>query len=445
VGAKLTSSTSISGVQVHRDDADPTQFHYYPQNVPCKLGESLSEFKVTYWGIGPQYIAKIGDQFYDAFGAILAGKASIDITEEQRTAIIQKIRETFGVEEPKLSPITLTEVNVKPVFAGITLGTDKGDIIFPEQFSFGNSFNFLVGSPQNSLFAHLVASKSGSGDSVDPSFGINIEAQAEFVGDPWKVTIEADLKQVWNYVRKRFGGGGIRIGWIRIKKAEYEKVMVDMEREAVIKLNFEEGSLNVEEHGREIFEMGKDLFSSFNTDGDFFKFEPLPNPSEPDESVFGWGVSLNAGYVDIEIDQSISFKRTIEYTGRLKRPIPSSLSLAVDCNDQTKEHFEDLGNAKEPCITQAKMNELQNRFSTEMEKINDLKDKLMDRLISGEIDPDKYREIYAIITGEKTKPTHELAPEREMGIIATTVGFEDNGRQLNLVPIDPFSYINTGV
>lgn len=437
MGAKLTSSTTISGVQVHQDHEDPTQFHYYPLNVPCKLGESLSEFKVTYWGIGPKYIAKIGDQFYDAFGAILAGKASIDITEEQRTAIIQKIRETYGVE-PKLSPITLTDVIVKPVFAGITLGIDKGDITFPEQFHFGSSFNFLVGSPQNSLFAHLVASKSGSGDSVDPSFGINIEAKGEFVGDPWKVSASADLKQVWSYVRKRFGGGGIKIGWIRIKKAEYEKVMVDMDREQVINLKFDVGSLDVEKHGREIFEMGKDLLSSLNTEGEFFKFEPLPNPSDPEESVFGWGVSLNAGYVDIDIDQSIHWKKSIEYTGRIKIPIPSSLSLAVDCNDQTKQHFEDLGNMEEPCITQAKVNELLERSSTEEEKIKKLKDKLMDRLISGDIDPDRYMQIYAIITGEKTKPTHEPTPE-SLERSDAIVTYEDNGGQLNLVPIDPFS------
>ncbi|WP_338652971.1 hypothetical protein [Lysinibacillus sp. Y5S-8] len=444
MGAKLTNSIIIADVQVHPDHEDPTQFHYYPLNVPCKLGESLSEFKVTYWGIGPEYIVKIGDQFYDAFGAILAGKGSIDITEEQRTEVNQKIREIYGVE-PKLSAITLTDVIVKPVFAGITLGINKGDIIFPEQFRFGSSFNFLVGSPQNQVFAHLAASKSGSGDSVDPSFGINIEAKGEFVGEPWKVTASADLKQVWSYVRKRFGGGGIKIGWIRIKKAEYERVMVDMNREQVINLNFDEGSLDVEKHGREIFEMGKDLLSSLNTESEFFKFEPHPNPSDPEESVYGWGVSLNAGYVDIDIDQSISWKKSIEYTGRVKIPIPSSLSLAVDCNDQTKQHFEDLVNMEEPCITQAKVDELLKRRSKANEKIEKQRDKLMDRLISGDIDPVRYRQIYAIISGEINNPTHEPTPEIAVDSIVpienseSIVTYEDNGGQLNLVPIDPLS------
>ncbi|PFV44114.1 hypothetical protein [Bacillus thuringiensis] len=438
MGAKINKSTSVQGVVAYQDDQDLTKFHYVPTDVRCKLGETLSEFKVTYWGIGPQYIAKIGDRFYDAFGAILAGKANIDISEEQRNAITKAIQDQFGVV-PKLSPLTLTDVTVKPIFAGITLGINTGDIIFPQQFQLGTAFNFLVGSPQNSLFAHMVANESGIGEVADPSFGISVQAKGEFVGDPWTVTASTDLKQVWNYVRKKFGGGGIKIGWIRLKKAEYEKVMVEMDREQVIDLRFSEGSMDLEKHGRQIFELGKDLFSSLNSEGDFFKFEPLPNPTDPEESNFGWGVSLNAGYVDIEINQSIEWKRSIEYIGRVKVDVPSSMSLAVDCNENTKLYFEDLGNSVEPCITPRKVQELMERSSIQLKKMEDLKEKLLERLIAGEIDPVRYQQIYDIITGATPQPTHEPAPAPEM---ATGAEPTRENHRVNLVPIDPLSYIN---
>ncbi|MBJ3793153.1 hypothetical protein I8J38_32150, partial [Bacillus sp. OA1] len=90
MGAKINKGISTQGVIAYQDDADPTIFHYYPNNPQCKLGETLTEFKVTYWGIGPQYIARIDDQYYDAVGAILSGRAAIDITEEQRVAISQE-------------------------------------------------------------------------------------------------------------------------------------------------------------------------------------------------------------------------------------------------------------------------------------------------------------------------------------------------------------------
>lgn len=433
MGAKLNQSLSIAGVRVHQDHEDPTKFHYYPSNPHCKLGETLTEFKVIYWGIGPQYFVKRDGQYYESVGAILAGKATVDMTEAQRSAITQDIREKYGVE-PKLSPLILTEVTVKPVFAGVTLGINNGDIIFPEELQFGSSFQFLVGSPDNVVFANFVANKSGSGEIADPTFGINVDAKAEFVGDPWKVKATADLKQVWSYVRKRFGGGGINIGWIRIKKAEYERVMVDMEREQVLKTKFETGSMDNEEFGRQVFELGKDLFSSLNINSEFFKFEPLPDPADPEESLYGWGVSLNAGYVDIDIDQSIHWEREIEYTGRVKISVPSALTLAVDCNNETKQHFEDLANSEETCITTRKMKEMMDRYAKEKEKIEVLKAKLWERLIEGDIEPVKFQEIYDIITGKVQRPTHEPAPIPESN--------NNNNGELNLVSIDPLSYID---
>ncbi|MBJ3793547.1 hypothetical protein I8J38_34215, partial [Bacillus sp. OA1] len=163
----------------------------------------------------------------------------------------------------------------------------------------------------------------------------------------------ADLSQVWNYVRKKFSVG-VKVGWFRLGKASYEKIMIDMHREQIIKLEFIEGSLDTEQFGRQIFEIGKDLLSSLNVENEFFKFEPLPNPANPQDSqdsIYGWGVSMNAGYVDIEIKQSIHWEKEISYTGNFKVDVPSSMALAVSCNDESKQHFDDLGNPQVPCIT----------------------------------------------------------------------------------------------
>ncbi|OPA26141.1 hypothetical protein [Bacillus cereus] len=439
MGAKLNQHITTQGVTAYQDDADPTVFHYYPANAQCKLGETLTEFKVTYWGIGPQYIAQIGDQYYDAVGAILAGRASVDVTEDQRTAITEAIREKYGVD-PKISPLTLSTVKVKPVFAGITLKLEEGDKIFPESLQFGSSFAFLVGCPQNSLYANFVGNKTGTEEVANPSFAINVEAQAEFVGDPWKAHITADLSQVWSYVRRRFSVG-VKVGWFRIGKAAFEKVIVDMHREKIISLDFIEGSLDTEQYGRQIFEMSKEMLSELNKENDFFKFEPVPDPSNPQESIYGWGVSLNAGYVEIDIKQSMKWEREISYTGRFKLSVPSSMSLAVGCNNETKQHFDDLGNSEEPCITQPKMKELQDRYKIELKKIENLKDKLMERYIAGDIDDAEYFKKYNIITGRTSVPTHE--PDSDADAAPEVLNLVSGGREsLSLVPIDFLRYIN---
>lgn len=104
LGAKLSQSLSEAGVTAYQDDVDPSVFHYYPMAAECKLGETLTEFKVTYWGIGSPYIARIENDYYDAVGAILAGRATVDITEVQRNKITEAIRSKYNLE-PKLSPL----------------------------------------------------------------------------------------------------------------------------------------------------------------------------------------------------------------------------------------------------------------------------------------------------------------------------------------------------
>lgn len=405
--AIFSKATSVAGVVAHADSENPNQFLYYPQNVPLALGQNLQEFKVTYWGIGPKFFVKIGNRVDSSVGAVLAGRAAIDITDFQRRQIIAKIRRVFGVQNPQLKPMFLSNVKVQPVIAesALELGPNT-DIKFPSTLQLGTSFNYLVGTAKNSLFAQFVATQqAGNKLTPNPSFGINMVGEAEFEGDPWTVTVEADLSQVWTYVRKRVSAG-VSLGWFRVSLGEYTKIIEDLQREQIIKITYKEGSSETEKYGRQIFEMGKQIFEAVNRQANaqtgFFKFEPnrAPEMSSGGGGGWGWSFSVNLAYSSqaIKSTQSMRYQNTISYKGRFKKPIPASMSLAVSCNTASAQLFQDLGNVSQPCITQAKIDEFNKRLGEEYDRKQRLLERLEERFVLGEITEEQYKRAVNIIT-----------------------------------------------
>jgi hypothetical protein len=398
---KFSGGTAARGVVAYQDHLNPEQFHYVPAKVDVILGETLPEVNVKYWGIGKQYLIQ-NDKGHikSVTGAILSGRAVLDISEYQRSAIRAEITRAYRVPDPKLLPINLRNVQVQPVIGEKTLQLGEGaDIQFPQTVQMGSTFNYLVGTG-NSLFAAFVGAQSiGTEPTPNPSFGINIFGDAEFQGDPWIVKVTADLSQVWSYVRRQFNVG-LSFGWFQIPLAKYEQIIMDMHREEIIKLDFIEGSLDNEKFGRQIFEMGKEILEAVNalvdTQQGFFKFEPNPEPSSADQPTsplsWAWRMFLNVGFGEesIQSSQSTHLEKQITYSGRLSVRVPSSMTLAVSCNDATGDYFQDLGAPDQPCITQNKVKELQDRLKHEYEAKSNLEKQLYEKFVLGDISEDEY-------------------------------------------------------
>jgi hypothetical protein len=433
--AIFSKATTTAGAIAYQDSESPNQFLYYPLSVDLSLGETLQDFKVTYWGVGKPFFVKIGNRVDSIVGAILAGRAKLDITAVQKELLIRKIRQVFGVQNPQLKPMSLSNVKVKPVIGTntIQLGKDS-DIIFPGTVQLATSFNYLIGTGKNSLFAQFVATQAAGNKLLsNPSFGINIEGDAEFQGDPWTVEVEADLSQVWSYVRKR-ASASVKLGWFTFKLGDYDKIMQDLQREQIIKITFKEGSPETEKSGRQIFEMGKQIFEEvnkrINSQSGFFKFEPNRVPETGGSSSgfdWGWGFSVNLAYSHqaIKSTQSMHYKATVSYSGRFKKRVPAAMSLAVSCNSASSTLFQDLGNVSEPCITQAKIDEMNKRLEEEFNRKQRLLEALELRFATGEITEEQYRRAVDIITNGVSAAAMMLVPtEHKLLATGATAAFE---------------------
>ncbi|WP_017655781.1 hypothetical protein [Fortiea contorta] len=434
--AIFSKATTTTSAIAYQDSESPNQFLYYPLSVDLALGENLQDFKVTYWGIGKPFFVKIGNRVDSIVGAILAGRAKLDITAAQKQELTQKIRQVFGVQNPQLKPMSLTNVKVKPVIGTNTLQLGKdSDITFPSTVQLATSFNYLVGTGKNSLFAQFVATQNAENKVLaNPSFGINIEGDAEFQGDPWTVEVEADLSQVWSYVRKR-ASASVKLGWFTFKLGDYDKIIQDLQREQIIKITYKEGSPETEKYGRQIFEMGKQIFEEvnkrINSQSGFFKFEPNRVPESRGSSAsgfnWGWNFSVNLAYSHqaIKSTQSMRYKATVSYSGRFKKRVPSAMSLAVSCNSASSSLFQDLGNVSEPCITQAKIDEMNNRLEEEFNRKQRLLEALELRFATGEITEEQYRRAVDIITNGTTSASLMIVPtEQKLLAIAGSTSFE---------------------
>lgn len=376
---KLQGTSTQDGVIIWRDHANANQFWYLPSRTQCELGGLLSEFSVFYFGIGKPFLEQDSEgNVRSVAGAALAGKAAIDMTGSQRASALKVIKETYNVQNPEMLPVFFENVTVQPTFAGTVLRVS--DSVFPETVQLGSDFTYAVGA-KNSTFAQFAAASDASGKKIsNPQFSLNVSGDVEFVGDPWTADFYINLSQCWSQIRQRYSSS-IKWGWFKIGSAEFNKIVSDLRRDGHIKFNITQGSLANADEANELLEIVKRQFESLNkmipAGEGLFKFEPLP--PTPDvasgggASLFGWGVSVNGAYSASYFNQQIEYKQTITFSGRLKRRLPVSMVLAVQCSPDTEQYFLDLREPSIRCVTSQKVESLQKRLESEKE----LKEKLL--------------------------------------------------------------------
>lgn len=425
---KLSISTSGAGVVVYQDDIDKTQFHYFPKGAKLNLGENLLEFSVKYWGIGSEFLIQDENGIIrSSTGAILSGRASIDLSQWQRINIIEIISRDFNIKNPKLTPLILTDVKVQPVFAENTLNFgENSDKIFPETVQLASSFNYLLATGNNQFGLFVGTMIEGTNITPNSDFAINVYGKAEFIGDPWTVTIKADLSRVWSYTRRQFGAS-VGYKWFKIDSVKYSRIVQDLVSKQIVTLNFKEGSFDNEQYGRQIFDMGRQIFEAINTQiGSqigFFRFEPNPQPEgklhSPRSIPFVPHINLSYGEQSIKSSQKTQFDLTISYTGRVKISEGTSITLAVKCNEATKQYFQDLGDPERPCIDAQKVEEMNRRLAAEKaekdlmlkelnDKLSEKQDDLLNRLLNGEITEEQYNKAIEIVTEQHRKALESL-------------------------------------
>jgi len=329
---KFSRGVSVSGVVAYQDDQNATQFHYLPTRADVVLGDRITTFKATHFGVGSVYYVQTSSgDIKSMAGALLSGTVAIDISAEQRKALINEINTRFGVAAPALLPLQVSNVNLKSILLDEVIGFgDKVQQHWPTNVSLASEFPFSIGS-LNSGFAHIVAGlQAGVSVMPNPHFSLSVEGQAEFAGDPWTADIDCDLSQVWNQVRKRFSTS-VSLGWFRVGGAEVNQVFSDLQKSGECKWTMNEGSLDTEKYGRQILETAKQLFDQINKSSvsgeGFFKFEPNPEAPPPGGGsgggfgLFGWSISVNGGYSTSHFTQSIKYKNKFSYTGRFRWPV----------------------------------------------------------------------------------------------------------------------------
>jgi hypothetical protein len=424
----FSRGTAISGVVVYQDSQNASQFWYIPANAPLVLGETLQNFKVTYWGIGTRYLFKDTDgSLKSSMGAVLSGRATLDMTSSQRAAVVAEIQRVFGVQNPALLPLPLTTVHVQPVLATNTMQLNAGDVTFPTNIAFGSSFDYIVGTG-NQLFAEYVATET-SGPTVvaNPDFAVNVVGDAEFQGDPWTAACDIDLNTYFHKAITHVSAS-VGWGWFRLSNAEYANVVQDFSKNLTEDCQFTEGSLDTEKYGRQIFEFVKKIMEDLNAKAasgeGFFKFEPNPDPPAVGTGGGGgawpWTVSINASYSSATSIQDAKVHEAASYTGRFKTQIPSSMVLAVDCNSATASLFIELENPSEPCIDAAKAARFAARLQAEFDAKKPLMEKLQQDYLSGTITFEEFIQDKAILEKTSFEDLRTAAASRMKGGLSTS-------------------------
>lgn len=402
----FSRGTSIQGAIAYQDASDPSQFWYFPTTADQLLGERLRAYRVTHFGYGKAYYVQ-DDQghFHNATGGIVSGTFAYDLSPAKRTELIAAIQKAFNIPNPKLLPLPLRSPAVTSVLlAGVFGQFGKVEQNIPAGFQIGPEVAFSAGSASSLFAAVLANAQVGQGIQPNPAFSLNIQANAEFVGDPWTYDVDCDLAQVWKQVRKH-GSATVNLGWFRIGSAEYQGVWQDLNKANVCTFNQVEGSLDTAKFGRQLAETMKQIFQAINdkaVNGEgFFRFEPNPEAPPPGGggggfSLFGIGISVNAGYSEAFFSQTIKFHRRITYTGRLEAPIAFSAVMAVACGPETKQFFADLGDSTESCITQPKIDTFLDRARREKAAKDKKLLELTERLARGEITEIQYEKIKAV-------------------------------------------------
>lgn len=426
MGAILNKNCTKDGVVAYQDDQDKNRFHYLPQRIDAVLGETLTSFKVNYFGINPQpfYASISGGQHQSVVGGTLSGQAIPNMTKKQAAAIAAEVTKVFKVKAPTLVPLLMTDVTVQPVFAKNIAQLGGGSTEFPSKVQFGSQFGYSIGA-NNSLFAEMVGMARPQTDlgPANPDFAVNIYGTAEFYGDPWEAEIEADLKQVWEYTRKKVSGG-LSLGWFNVG-FDVDKISQELIKTNVIKIRYKEGN-GGQEFGRQLLETTKTVFEAINkqiTTGEgMFRFEPNPTPQQPTTkdswaaSLLPWTLSVNTSVMENFFSQSISFKETVSFTGLVKVPVNTSMALAVDCNSATAQYFNDVQDKLSSCIDNAKSAGLQSRMRQEA-KAQLAKIKLYEEMMNAKtITPPQYIELVTFL--KTISLTEGLEPETDMARLA---------------------------
>ncbi|WP_017655782.1 hypothetical protein [Fortiea contorta] len=396
------------GVIAYPDSENRNNYFYIPIKCECLLDNNIQQFKLTYWGIGKQFLQKQENgKIANTVGAIFTGKVTPDISPQQRHQLIKQIIKTFGVEKPQLTPLPLTNIKIQP-FIGEqvwSIGKDA-DILFPETWQIGTNFHFLIGTGNQSFTKHVGYQKRGIKLTSHPPIGINIVGECEFKPEAFSAEIEADLSKVWSYVRQRVSDK-IAWEWLDLKFTEYQKLIQDMLREKVIKLTVKPGNINLQKSNWLALEIGRKIFAAVNNQGisetGYFRFEPNPTTqtySKLEDGTFWLGktaINLSYGAQAIPSSPAVYYKSDIDYSESLTATIPIALLFNIQCNADSAEFFQDLGNVSESCITDEKIQQLQQRMIPEIFKQTQFFNRLYNRLIAKEITQQQYEQAWFII------------------------------------------------
>ncbi|MER8838453.1 hypothetical protein [Mesorhizobium sp. M0684] len=378
---KIESSTRALGVVAFQDENDAKQFYIYPERVPLVLGLTLSDPTVKYWGIGGPFREQEPEYglWVPIVGGTISGMATITITPEQDAAIRTAIKKDFGVDDVKIANLDGKTKTIQPVFAANSIGVGAdGDQVFPADFRFGSSFNFVVGSPRSHTFASYIAQRIVDQPFITPdsSFGINLVSTSQFRGAEWSVTCKADLLKVWKEVRKSAGGSG-GYGWVGIS-AQYASVQQNLFRSKLIDCDLKEGDLGSRDKGEQLFQIAKEALTSMNDpDNEFFRFAPNPQaPATGGGSGGAWLISINLAYSEASLKDEIKYEQKFTFNPTIERDMPVALTLAVKCDVNTEQFFKEL-EVTQPCITAKKAKFFQEWANRE----NQLKQKKIEEVM----------------------------------------------------------------
>jgi hypothetical protein len=428
---KIESATRASGVVAFQDENDPKQFHIYPERVPLVLGLTLSDPTVKYWGIGAAFREKEPDYglWVPIVGGTISGMGTITITPEQENGIREAIKKDFGISDAKLAPLDGKTSRIQPVFAANSIGVGAdGDQVFPTEFRFGSSFNFVVGSPRSHTFASYIAQRSIDQPFITPdsSFGINLVSKSQFRGAPWNVKCKADLKKVWKEIRQSYGGSG-GYGWFGLS-VQYASLQQNLFRSKLIDCNLTEGDLASKEKSEQLFQIAKDALISMNDpDNEYFRFAPNPQaPATGGGASGAWLVSINLAYSEASLKDEIKYEQSFEFNPTIEREMPVSLTLAVKCDVNTEHFFKEL-EVSQPCITPKKAKFFQEWANRE----NALKQKKIEEVMNNpSLSAEAKRELvkfYKVVSlsdsAVRVKVTDFIDPETERVINSNSEGY----------------------
>jgi hypothetical protein len=420
MGAVLSRGVAADGVMAWQDHQKPETFHYFPMRIDSVLGETLTHFKVTYYGISKQpYFQKItGDPTpQSVVGGVLSGQVVPDMTQAQRAAITEAITKQYEIQNLNLIPLIMRDVTVQPVFAQKLAEMGNGSSsTFGKVMQIGSQSAYSVSSG-NSLFAEMVAREGSQGaDSNNPDFAVNLVGKADFYGDPWQAHITCDLSKVWEYTRSQVDVG-VQAGFFNLG-VNVDKIAQSLITKNIVKIEYIEGG-GGEEFGRQMLETTKKLFEEISLkaiDGEgLFKFEPNPTPQEPPKndkwgaSLLPWTISVNVNYASNFFKQEILFDQTISFTGKQEVLLTSAMSLATQCSLSTQRYFYDLQANEDGCITSEKRKGLQDRigkeYNAKTEKLLEYAKKVEDGQWTVAIFKEMTAWLNTISLTEKYKPT----------------------------------------